>query len=475
MALATGKEQELLELLNRLRMYPDVELDILINSLDPYVRYALLDYYRVDLARLQAQWKELESAAPLAWNSQLNDAATNHNREMIKQDVQAHTLPGQLSLGDRLAAAGYQANFYGENVYGSALGILFAHAGLAIDWGQGNNAQGGIQTPAKHRNTMMSSAAREVGISVIEENNDNTKIGPLVITQDFANRQAIADKGWLLGVAFEDKNQDGWYQDGEGLTDVEVQVTGIDGTDFNTKFVVADTGSYQELLNPGKYRVDFVRNGQTVSSQTTAIDARKPQNIKVDLVLPVQTLGSNLQTNGRETNLLDFRTQNNGDGSQQSLNGKTISAKTVGVTGDAYYHNYVGIYRVENTQGMVIDPLDNKSYLPGDRGYLEAALRRSQERETGVSFDRQNTPDRVNLQGGYIYAPFIIANGSVEDVLNSPNNSSPQVYFNYLAANADNVEHIQMLSPNKFGFEDTFGGGDRDYNDLIFQVVAEIV
>jgi hypothetical protein len=31
-----------------------------------------------------------------------------------------------------------------------------------------------------------------------------------------------------------------------------------------------------------------------------------------------------------------------------------------------------------------------------------------------------------------------------------------------------------MLGNNNFGFEDLFGGGDRDYNDLTFQVTAKV-
>ncbi|NET54167.1 MAG: DUF4114 domain-containing protein, partial [Merismopedia sp. SIO2A8] len=34
----------------------------------------------------------------------------------------------------------------------------------------------------------------------------------------------------------------------------------------------------------------------------------------------------------------------------------------------------------------------------------------------------------------------------------------------------DSVDHIRLLADNTFGFEDKFGGGDQDYNDLIFQV-----
>jgi hypothetical protein len=40
-------------------------------------------------------------------------------------------------------------------------------------------------------------------------------------------------------------------------------------------------------------------------------------------------------------------------------------------------------------------------------------------------------------------------------------------YTAFAGANADKIEHIRLLGNNIFGFEDTFGGGDRDYNDLV--------
>jgi hypothetical protein len=471
MAQPTAKEQELLELMNRLRLHPEEELAILLNSEDGDVRYAL-EVYNVNQNTLKAQWSKLSAAAPLAWASELNTSAASHNQTTIAQKQQAHVLPGELNVGDRIAQAGYQATSYTENVYSAARSIMFAHTGLAIDWGQGANAIDGIQTPALHRQNLMSKTIREVGISAIEDNTINP-LGPLVITEDFGTRKALDGKGWLLGVAFQDANKNGWYEAGEGLNDVRVEITGINGTNFHDTIAVGQAGGYQELLNPGQYQVDFSRNGQKISSQTTAIDAQNPNN--VDLVLPVINLGSNLQTNGTEGKVLDFRTDNTNSDAPTSLSNKTVALNFVAITANANYHNYAGLYRVEDEQGTVIDPTNSKSYHPGDSGYLAAALRRSQVNNEGVQLDKNGLAGNINLKGGYIYAPFLVANGQVSDVLNSQNPAgAPQVYFNYKEANADHVEHIQMLSPNKFGFEDIYGGGDRDYNDLIFQVNSQV-
>jgi hypothetical protein len=39
-------------------------------------------------------------------------------------------------------------------------------------------------------------------------------------------------------------------------------------------------------------------------------------------------------------------------------------------------------------------------------------------------------------------------------------------FYSFAAANADGYNHFKYLSNNKVGFEDLFGGGDRDHNDL---------
>jgi Domain of unknown function (DUF4114) len=489
MSQPTAKEQELLELMNRMRLHPEAELQILLDKPDGDVQYAL-DYYQVNLTTLKKQWATLVPVAPLAWSSQLQDAATAHNLVMIDKKQQAHILPGEGTWGQRIGKAGYQATFSGENIYAAAESPIFAHTGLAIDWGSKNSVDG-IQNGVSHRANMMSTLVREVGISAIEDHH-SAPLGPLVITEDFGTRNALSGKAWLLGVAFDDINQDGWYEAGEGLSDVNVQITGIDNPSFKTTIGVGKAGGYQELLDPGKYQVNFSRNGQMVSSQTATIDGQIPNNVKLDLVLPLQNLNPNppvntvkpdlvlpvvnLQTTTTDAHLLDLRTDVSKTGTDADLSNKTIALKFTNITSDASYHNYAGFYQVENEQGTVIDPSNSKSYQPGDNGYLAAALRRSQVANEGVELDRNGLTGSTNLQGGHIYAPFLVANGRVNDILNRPDpNGANTVYFYYQSANVDKTEHVRMLGANKFGFEDLFGGGDRDYNDLTFQITAKVL
>ncbi len=508
MANPTAREQEFLELINRMRTTPAAELAILLGSSDPDIKIAL-DYFKVNQETLRAAWSKLKALAPLAWSNQLNDSAAAHNQTMIKYDQQSHhvglydssgnlTTAYEPDLAGRITAAGYNYTSGRENIYAYAKSIIYADAGFAIDWGDDAAAKlnGGIQNPTGHRDAMMATDIREVGISVTDESDPNTKVGPLVVTEDFGNRNELTGKAWLLGVAFQDTNKDGWYEAGEGLKDVQVKVTGINGTSFTDTINVADAGGYQELLNPGQYQVDFIRNGAVVSSKTTSIDAKAPENTKIDLVLPVVTLGADplgavpanapaaksgwtLGTNVQKTSnpegkVIDFRSDATDNTKVVDLTNKTIAATFVGVSADAAYHNYAGLYRVEDANGTVMDT-DGKLYTPGAKEYLQAALRRSKITNDGTQLDRGDLKGDTTLRGGYIYAPFVVANGKVDDVLNSADPAkTPHVYFNYKAANTDGIEHFKLLGENKLGCEDMFGGGDLDFNDLIFQVNAKI-
>ena len=316
MANPTAREQELLELTNRMRANPAAELPLLLNSADPQVVNAL-NYFKVDRNLLATQWSTLIAASPLAWSSQLNDVAVAHNQKMIQYDQQSHDVGLYDSAGNlitayepsftgRFAAVNYNFSYVGENIFAYADSTFATQASWAIDWG-GTAATGGIQNPAGHRDNIMLSLFREAGFSIIDEANPNTQVGPLVVTGEFGNRNALNGKAWLLGVAFQDTNKNGWYEAGEGLSDVQVEITGINGTTFSNKLTVGTAGGYQYLLNPGQYKIDFSRNGIVINSKTTLISATAPANVKIDIVLPILN------------NITATRNDYNGDGKSDIL------------------------------------------------------------------------------------------------------------------------------------------------------------
>ena len=271
----TALEQEMLFAVNRMRMNPTDELDLLINSSDDDVNSAL-DFFNVDLNLLQTQWDSLVPVAPLAWSDQLHTSADTHTQLMIQFDEQSHNLPGELSLGDRFSATGYNWNTIGENIFAFTESVFHGHAGFAIDWG---NGPGGIQDPAGHRDSIMSGGFREIGIDITPENDPTTEVGPLVVTQHFANRNAINNQGWLLGSLFRDVDNDTFYDAGEGLNDIDINITGINGTTFSQTIAPMDAGGYQILLDEGEYQVEFERDGTSLKTESVTISN---ENVNVD-------------------------------------------------------------------------------------------------------------------------------------------------------------------------------------------------
>ena len=144
---------------------------------------------------------------------------------------------------------------------------------------------------------------------------------------------------------------------------------------------------------------------------------------------------------------------------------QTVNAE-FSVFREASYDNYVGFYKVVDENGGIDINGDGIADInPGDNNYIQTAI---DSRIEGIDLTVDNQGSATynsELNGGSIYAPFIIVNGNPNDVEGSAN--APEVYFTYLGANSDGQDHIRMLGDNTFGFEDLPNGGDLDYNDII--------
>jgi glycerophosphoryl diester phosphodiesterase len=168
---------------------------------------------------------------------------------------------------------------------------------------------------------------------------------------------------------------------------------------------------------------------------------------------------------------LGSKLQDNKQGEVLDLSGvdsvKQVRASFV-VNREADYNNVVGFYKITDSLGTITDPLTGSILRPGDSGYAQAALR---YRVSGIDLQVANqstaTSSSILMQGGSIFAPFIVANGSPEQILDSNPSNDVLVYFPFIAANSDGIDHIRLLADNTFGFEDIPGGGDLDYNDMI--------
>lgn len=281
MSAPSAFEQLMLEYINQARMDPQGEFERFILSTNPVQAIEskitqALNSWGVDLALYQQQLQSLTAVAPVAWNSALNDAATAHSDLMIAQDAQAHQLVGEASLDTRIEAAGYTGwNRLGENIYAYSESAAYGHAGFFIDWGYGT---GGMQSPAGHRNNIMSSNYTEVGIGVVEEHNGATSVGPYVVTQDFGNR--FAYKAQIVGVSYDDNDANAFYSIGEGNGGISVAVSAAGGGAAGTTTQAA--GGYSIEALAGLNQLTFSGGGLASSVSVQVLFGT--QNAKVDLV-----------------------------------------------------------------------------------------------------------------------------------------------------------------------------------------------
>ena len=139
------------------------------------------------------------------------------------------------------------------------------------------------------------------------------------------------------------------------------------------------------------------------------------------------------------------------------------------VNREAAFNNFVGFYKIENAKGD-IKKSDGSIVSVGQSGYIQSAVA-GQVSGIDLSVTNQSTQTTSGIfKTGSIFAPFIIVNGTRDAILDSNPNNDPAVYFPFLGANTDKVDHIRLLANNVFGFEDLPSGGDFDYNDIIVKV-----
>jgi hypothetical protein len=183
--------------------------------------------------------------------------------------------------------------------------------------------------------------------------------------------------------------------------------------------------------------------------------------VAVERTTQTEILGTRLQ--GQEQKeLIDLR----------GLTGQQIGAEFI-VNREAAFNNTVGFYRVVDANGGIdINGDGTADVLPGQNGYALAAVRGRVSGTDLVVANQGTARFTGQLAGGGIYAPFIISNGTINQVLNG---QTSQVYFPFLGANPNQIDHIRLLGDNIFGFEDLPGGGDLDYNDVIVRVNLNII
>ncbi len=134
---------------------------------------------------------------------------------------------------------------------------------------------------------------------------------------------------------------------------------------------------------------------------------------------------------------------------------------------EADFSSRVGFYRVLNENGDVRDAVSGVIYKPGDAGYAAAALAESNRvSDTELSrADDQSASEAIVFNE--VNQGLVALYGTVL--------TTNQTFFSFAAANDDGYNHFKFLAPNKVGFEDLFGGGDKDHDDLIVDLIFDLI
>jgi hypothetical protein len=128
----------------------------------------------------------------------------------------------------------------------------------------------------------------------------------------------------------------------------------------------------------------------------------------------------------------------------------------------------MGVFLVDDDQGRV------NGILPGQPGYLAAAMNRAQViSANGDDNAIANSSRQLTFPSGSRLGFYLVQDGSTAEIradLAAGRNPSKPVFFQ--SGNSDG-EHLRVTpigNKIQFAWEDTVGGGDRDFNDFVISV-----
>ncbi|PCJ57296.1 MAG: hypothetical protein COA79_16460 [Planctomycetota bacterium] len=254
----TSEEVYSLELLNRFRMNPNAEAEIIApgGKRGP----GISSWIKVDFKMFYDELMALKPVHPLVMNLALLKAARRHSHYQIKNGQGHVETPGKAGFvakgfSQRCKLAGYTGGPGGENCFNSSKSAYFGHIGFIIDWGKGG--PGGMQPGRGHRANMMKAKFNEVGISALPYS------GKFSITHNLGRGKSARYAG---GVIYRDKNKNGFYDVGEGVGNVKIKSHDGKSETFSWK-----SGGYALGLNStGKLKLIASLNGVSYEKEFDA-------------------------------------------------------------------------------------------------------------------------------------------------------------------------------------------------------------
>ncbi len=272
----TNQEQYMLQLLNEARTNPPAAAEMLTTDLTPDVQ-ATLQYYNVNIQATAQKIASATSEPPLAWNADLAASALSQSQYQANNQIQSHTGAGGSSSQQRMQQAGYNnIASSGENAFAYSTSVEEAMQAFLIDWGVPSDGHRiNIQQPG----VSAGNAYRDVGIGIVQTSASNPNFGPLVITQDFASQ--TNEQGQVVGVAYNDNSNTGFYQVGEGQGGVQIDaINRQTGQVFSTQTWAS--GGYELSLAPGQYTIIASVNDDVIQTASLTMGS---VNVEQDFIM----------------------------------------------------------------------------------------------------------------------------------------------------------------------------------------------
>ena len=255
----TDFEQFMLELVNRARANPGAEADRLGIDLN---------------ADLEPGEIEDTPKQPLAVHPLLTDAAVGHSEWLLETDSFSHTGEGGSTVSERIMDAGYPLSGSwntAENLAWQGTTGEFELAEFTAD------LHDNLFLSSGHRVNLMNGVLQEIGIGILTGSftDEGTTYNAAMATQKFA-RSGGTPGPFVVGVVYEDLDENGFYTPGEGVAGVRVDV---DGSGYHA--LTPDAGGFAvPVPGDGSYEVSFSVDG--VIHQTETVTVQSNQNVKVD-------------------------------------------------------------------------------------------------------------------------------------------------------------------------------------------------
>lgn len=268
----TPEETLSLEYTNRFRADPPADAERIITD----KKKDEFNFVGVDWEMFRREIAPLKPVQPLVFGLELIAAARLHSQYMflngIAHDEDANS-PGftGLSFVERCQRVRYPGFPNAENLYRDAPGAWGGHIGFIVDYGDG---PGGMQKGRSHRVILAMWDLKEVGIGVVKHGE-----GSLSVTQNFGERRNVPRMAG--GVVYIDRNDNKFYDVGEGVGGVKVSAS--DGSST----VTWSSGAYTlDLRTPDAVTLTADFGGKTATQKEKAARA----NIKFDWIMPKEAV-----------------------------------------------------------------------------------------------------------------------------------------------------------------------------------------